>query len=141
MPELAYLYSISQPIMLESDYPYLGEESSTGCGYVKGQGKVNAQGFQSVASENPFQLQFAVLLGPVSTGIDAASLEFQLYQSGIFTDAVACGTDLNHAISVVGFDATGDTPYYIVKNSWGAGWGEDGFVKMAITGGVGMCGI
>jgi len=42
---------------------------------------------------------------------------------------------------VVGFDATGDTPYYIVKNSWGTDWGEDGFVKIAITGGVGVCGI
>jgi len=40
--------------MLETDYPYLGVESSTGCHYVKGEGKVSAQGFQSVATENPF---------------------------------------------------------------------------------------
>ena len=34
-----------------------------------------------------------------------------------------------------------EEPYFLLQNSWGTGWGEDGFMRMAITGGRGVCGI
>lgn len=52
-----------------------------------------------------------------------------------------CGTDLNHGVFLVGYDTTGPVPYWIVKNSWGKDWGDDGYVKIAMIEGAGMCGI
>ena len=53
-----------------------------------------------------------------------------------------CGTHLDHGVLAVGYgtDATAG-PYYKVKNSWGHRWGEDGYVRIAIVDGDGMCGI
>ncbi len=53
-------------------------------------------------------------------------LAFQLYGGGVF-DA-ECGTALDHAVLVVGYgtasNGTHNLPYWLVKNSWGAEWGE-----------------
>lgn len=88
-------------------------------------------------------MQAAVELGPVTVAIDAGSIVFQHYKRGIFDHAERCGTELNHAVTVVGYSNmdSDSTPYWIVRNSWGADWGEDGYIRMAIQGGDGMCGI
>jgi cathepsin L len=53
----------------------------------------------------------------------------------------ACGTNLDHAVLVVGWGQDGNTQYLIVKNSWGTGWGEGGYFRVASAGGAGVCGI
>ena len=71
--------------------------------------------------------------GPISVAIEV-TYNFLAYGGGVFVDR-ACGShiqDLNHAVLVVGYgtDAQhGD--YWIVKNSWGSSWGEDGYIRMA----------
>lgn len=62
------------------------------------------------------------------------------------TNATACcpncdAYSLNHAVTVVGFSVASPTPYYIVRNSWGSGWGEAGYINIAMQDGVGVCGI
>ena len=65
----------------------------------------------------------------------------KLYQKGIIDDN-NCGTTLDHAVLAVGNgkDENGDT-YFIVKNSWGKDWGEDGYFRIKLTDGPGICGI
>lgn len=65
------------------------------------------------------------------------------YVSGVIS-GTSCGTDLNHAVTAVGYGTDAETGlnYYLVRNSWGADWGDKGYVKIAREGdGYGVCGI
>jgi len=84
----------------------------------------------------------AIADGPVSVALDASSIWFQFYKNGVMNNK-NCGTQLNHGVVAVGYgnDAS-KGEYYIVRNSWGAGWGDQGYIKIAIIGdGPGLCGI
>ena len=79
---------------------------------------------------------------PVSVDIDASSREFQLYESGVFTGP--CGIQSTHVVNIVGYGVTADgTKYWIMKNSWGTGWGEDGYMRILKDRGSpgGLCGL
>lgn len=63
--------------------------------------------------------------GPIPIGIDSSSHAFELYSSGVIKSH-HCGKDIDHAVVIVGY-----TPeYWIVKNSWGKEWGEDGYFRI-----------
>ncbi|KAG8043833.1 hypothetical protein GUJ93_ZPchr0458g22485 [Zizania palustris] len=89
-------------------------------------------------------LTTAVARQPVAVGIEAnANMQFYNNTSGIYTGP--CGTKLNHAVVVVGYgrDNVNGVDYWIVKNSWGSDWGQDGFFLMrkGADGPNGLCGI
>jgi len=126
----------------EDDYPYHAKDqicdSSKAAHHV-----VTISGFHDVPANNPSQLEQAVSQGPVSIAIEADKSVFQLYRDGVF-DNPACGTNLDHGVLVVGYgtDETEGKDYWIVKNSWGATWGDQGYIRMfKETSGAGMCGM
>ena len=131
---------------LEADYPYTsgttGTKSSSGC-LGDGQPITSHKATSSVevTKNDPDQLKAALAIGAVTVGIEADTMYFQTYQSGILDDAAACGTTLDHAVTAVGWGVDGDTEYWIIKNSWASTWGEDGYVRMAIVDGIGICGV
>lgn len=87
-------------------------------------------------------MKAAVARQPVAVSIEADKAVFQQYTSGIF-DSPGCGTQLDHATLVVGYGSENGQEYWIMKNSWGASWGEEGYMRLAITTGnsEGTCGI
>lgn len=96
-----------------------------------------------VAPNDQLSLKGAVAQQPVSVAIEADTRYFQSYKSGILTDA-SCGTKLDHGVLTVGYGTEGSQKYWIVKNSWGATWGENGYVRIArseSTNDPGICGI
>ena len=79
----------------------------------------------------------------MSAAVNMYAGVFQYYKSGII--AYNCGTQLNHAVLIVGYGVSyAGTPYWLVKNSWGTWWGESGYVriirKMDVND-AGVCGI
>ena len=88
-------------------------------------------------------LQAAVCTGAVTVAIQADQQAFQFYKSGVLTGS--CGTQLDHAVTVVGFGYQGNQQYWLIKNSWGTGWGDGGYIKLCkhcgANGGNGQCGI
>lgn len=72
--------------------------------------------------------------------IQADSRVFQSYSGGVL-NSQECGTEIDHGVLAVGYGKEGDLEYILVKNSWGADWGDHGFIKIALTEGKGTCGI
>uniref|UniRef100_K7KXU4 Peptidase C1A papain C-terminal domain-containing protein n=1 Tax=Glycine max TaxID=3847 RepID=K7KXU4_SOYBN len=87
-------------------------------------------------------LQKAVANNPVSVAIDASGSDFQFYKSGVFTGS--CGTELDHGVTAVGYGVSDDgTEYWLVKNSRGTEWGEEGYIRMqrGVDSEEALCGI
>jgi len=86
----------------------------------------------------------AVDMQPISIAIEADQAAFQMYTGGVITSG--CGTSLDHGVLAVGYgtDAATGEDYWLVKNSWGTGWGEQGYVRISrstASSPWGVCGI
>ncbi|KAF9588136.1 hypothetical protein IFM89_007612 [Coptis chinensis] len=127
-------------ITTESNYPYLGKDGK--CNTINSATKAaTISGYVRVSKNNEMSLQEATAKQPVSAAIDAAGYNFQFYSNGVF--AGACGVDLNHGVTIVGYGGDGNDSYWIVKNSWGKGWGDKGYIRMkrSVSSENGLCGI
>lgn len=68
--------------------------------------------------------------GPVAVGVNAEKWVNRCVEfSQVLRDE--CEGNINHAALIVGYDVEGPEKYYIVQNSWGKHWGENGYVKVA----------
>ncbi|KAJ8761509.1 hypothetical protein K2173_001643 [Erythroxylum novogranatense] len=123
-----------------AEYPYEDKEGT--CKRKKAEHSVaRIRGYEYVPANNERALLNAVSLQPVSAVIDAGSSAIQFYKSGVFTGY--CGTEMNHAVAIVGYGSTPAKKYWIVKNSWGSDWGENGYIRLLrnFKSKEGLCGI
>merc|ERR1712093_349156 len=124
----AFTYLEHYKIMTESAYPYVARRQPT-CHYNAAEGKVGVTTYHDV-TRSAAGLKAAIVKQPVSVAIEADQSAFQLYHSGVITHG--CGTRLDHGVLAVGYGTTDEgIEYILVKNSWGPGWGAQGYVKMA----------
>ncbi|PIA31966.1 hypothetical protein AQUCO_04700082v1 [Aquilegia coerulea] len=125
----------------EGSYPYSGVDGT--CNKKKAAtSAAKITGYEDVTANSESALLKAVANQPISVAIDASGSAFQFYSSGVFTGD--CGTDLDHGVTAVGYGTASDgTKYWLVKNSWGAQWGEEGYIRMQrdIDAEEGLCGI
>ncbi|KHN33265.1 Cysteine proteinase COT44 [Glycine soja] len=127
-------------ITTEANYPYKGVNGTCNT-TIAASTVAQIKGYETVPSYSEEALQKAVANQPVSVSIDANNGHFMFYAGGIYTGE--CGTDLDHGVTAVGYGTTNETDYWIVKNSWGTGWDEKGFIRMqrGITVKHGLCGV
>lgn len=139
--ETAYGYIKQQGIQGENTYPYKGHNAK--CIYNKSkliQG-LKVSGYTAVPKKSENALKAAIAKTTVAVSIDADKI--MLYSSGIFNKK-NCGEDLNHGVLGVGYGSEKGKDYWIIKNSWGADWGEKGYIRVVRhdgTGKAGICGI
>jgi C1A family cysteine protease len=111
-------------ITSESAYPYRARD-----GICKAATSVSRITGQAEVQKGVEALQAAVARQPVAAMVDATN--WSAYRGGILSN---CGTNLNHYVLIVGYTSE----YWIVKNSWGTGWGIGGYIhlKMGNTCGI-----
>ncbi|XP_066263021.1 cathepsin L-like [Euwallacea similis] len=116
----------------EKSYPYAAEDEK--CHFTLKNVGATDKGFVDIESGNEIDLKSAVAtIGPVSVAIDASHESFQLYSDGVYYDLNCSPQMLDHGVLVIGYGTDEDTQqdYWLVKNSWGATWGQQGYIKMA----------
>jgi len=130
----AFQYIEQNPLELESEYPYTAMDGSC---KATGKGTGLVADYFDVTPNSVAQLKAAIAKGPTSVAIEADQFSFQAYTSGVITKG--CGTNLDHGVLAVGYGTLNGVDYFLVKNSWGASWGDKGYVRIGQQGDV--CGI
>jgi len=121
-------------------FPYTGEDGK--CTFETSDIKADISGWSYVTdnvTKNETQMLYYVgTTGPISICVDAAS--WQLYFGGIIK--YVCGQNLDHCVQLTGYGTEKvieTTDYWVIRNSWGADWGESGFLKVERN--KNLCGV
>ena len=124
---------ITQGIDTEKAYPYKGVDQT--CNFTTTSIGAKATAFAILTPGNETVLQEAVAnVGPISVCIDASG-DFMSYSGGVLDDET-CSSNfdyIDHCVLAVGYGTDSKTgkDYWLVKNSWGTTWGEEGYVRMS----------
>lgn len=128
----AYKYIISEQnghFNLEDDYKYTATEET--CQFNKYSQVGSVSSYVNVVKDDENDLAAKVeTYGPIAVAVDASHVSFQTYSTGIYDERACSPGNINHAVGCVGFGSQDGTKYWIVRNSWGAAWGESGYMKM-----------
>jgi len=138
LQQRAFKYVQSNPLELESDYPYTAVDGS--CAYDASKGAVGLSSWTMVTAQNPTAMKAALCDRPLAVSIEADKFVFQTYKSGVLTSD-KCGTTLDHAVLAVGFGTENGDDYWLVKNSWNTTWGDQGYIKLGMNSSTGVCGV
>jgi C1A family cysteine protease len=114
---------------LESAYPYKGRKGTCINNGVTGK-DLKVTGYKS---GNNLAATYALLVkGPVAVAVGVSS-SFSSYRSGIYQGS-GCAAGINHAVVAIGYSVLNNVEYWLLRNSWGASWGDKGTIKINSAG-------
>lgn len=142
-PKTAFKYLIEQSGLTElQNYPYVAFQGA--CDFDKIVNPTDPYHDWWMVEKNNEALKTANAQQPISI-ILHVSLGFNKYKSGVFKDATpgeCVNTSIGlHAVTLVGYDTTSaDGAHWVLKNEWGAAWGDNGYIRVAMIDGTsGVC--
>jgi C1A family cysteine protease len=112
-------YAKDKGVCLGKDYPYTGRQGQ--CKASSCTARMKTNGYISVGGESNFKTHLQA--SPFGLYVDCAN--WKQYSGGVFTK---CGSSSrgNHYVAMIGWDDQA----WIIKNSWGTSWGENGFMRI-----------
>merc|ERR1711862_238115 len=136
---LAINYMTSENIASEASYPYTAVQGTcrSGVTAIPAGGVAGYHRVGWIFGASVDAMKSAVQQQPVTIAIEADQYAFQAYKSGVLSSG--CGTQLDHAVLTVGYGTEDGQDYWLVRNSWGGNWGDDGYIKIAQAGN--QCGV
>jgi len=121
----AFQYVIEHGLTTGEAYPYVTRTNPT-CAANGGSYRISTftdiQGCDNLAN--------ALAQRPISVAVDASN--WSPYRSGVFTN---CGTAVNHGVLLVGWTSN----YWVIKNSWGTTWGDQGYIRLGLGNTCAVC--
>jgi len=125
--------------MTLADYPYTAKDEP--CKHVPSKVKAwNVGSFNITVGDEKSMQQVIAVKGPVAVAYQVAS-DFRNYKKGVYSSTICKNSpmDVNHAVTAVGYGEENGVKYWLVKNSWGETWGDQGYFKIEAF--KNMCGI
>jgi cathepsin F len=137
-PVNAYKYVINYGgLDTYASYPYTEVRGTCKASTANIGAKIRSWQYITENDNEAAMQKFTYTTGPPSVCVDATI--WQTYRSGVITASSGCGRTLDHAVQLVGWNTIGGTVAWVVRNSWGADWGNAGFIYLEY--GYDVCGI
>ncbi|XP_074837159.1 cathepsin S-like isoform X2 [Carettochelys insculpta] len=122
----------------DASYPYTAQNGT--CHYNSTTRAATCSKYVELPYADEAALKDAIAnIGPVSVAIDAKQPTFFLYRSGVYDDP-RCTQEVNHGVLAIGYGTLDGKDFWLVKNSWGKYFGDQGYIRMSRNNGN-HCGI
>ena len=116
-------------ITFEDFYPYnITDGVSPVCDLTKNDYTVTVDSWYAIQRREQEMIDYVLTKGPLTAIVDASSWSF--YINGTFAGCPA-KFKINHGIQIVGVNV--EDGYWIIRNSWGPDWGDNGYMKLALV--------
>ncbi len=114
---------------LSNNHSFIGKNNVIGS---------NITGYEYIIPKSKIDIMASLQNGPITIALDASSFIFRFYKSGIIDVPSNMSQEINHAVLLTGYDKDENGTYWIIQNSWGKDWGDNGFVKIRPRNGDGV---
>jgi len=122
----------------EAAYPYTAQDGTCQFNAKDIKDTISNWAYVTQSSDEKAMQAYVYSTSPISVCVDGADV-WQDYTGGVVTPSSGCGTTLDHAVQITGWQVQNNTNVWNVRNSWGADWGEAGYIWLQIGGDV--CGV